>query len=96
MNKYLFNFFKFNIKLYKKFISPLLGNNCRFYPECSLFYLETLKYNGFIKGHILFLARFIRCNPFYKGGIDYPRKNVSISKCLLLLLKYENNEVNYK
>ena len=27
--------FIFPIKLYKKFISPLLGTNCRFIPSCS-------------------------------------------------------------
>ena len=77
--------------LYKKYISPLLGNNCRFYPECSMYYLKSLKYNGIIKGHLLFFARLIRCTPLYKGGIDYPRRHATIKECLLLILKYKNN-----
>lgn len=76
---------------YKKFISPLLGNNCRFFPECSTHYIESLKLNGIIKGHILFIARLIHCNCLYKGGIDYPRENVTIMECISLVFKYKNN-----
>ena len=38
------------IKGYKKFISPLLGNNCRFYPTCSEY--TILRCNPFCKGGI--------------------------------------------
>lgn len=92
----IFNVLKFLVSLYKKFISPLLGHNCRFHPVCSTYYLESLKYNGIIKGHILFLARLLHCNPFCLGGIDYPRKNVTIKECIFLIFKYKNNEGNSK
>ena len=38
------------IKLYKFFISPLLGQNCRFLPSCSEYFIECLKLHGLIKG----------------------------------------------
>ena len=33
-------FLIFLIKGYQKFISPLLGDNCRFYPTCSAYAIE--------------------------------------------------------
>lgn len=87
----IYRFTKLLVTIYKKFISPYLGNNCRFYPTCSIYYIESLKYNGIIKGHILFLARLIRCNPLYKGGIDYPRKHATIKECISLVFNYTNN-----
>ncbi|MBT4599331.1 MAG: membrane protein insertion efficiency factor YidD, partial [Methylococcales bacterium] len=38
------------IRFYKYFISPLLGNNCRFYPSCSSYALEALEQHGVIIG----------------------------------------------
>ena len=37
------------IKIYKFFISPLLGNSCRFAPTCSDYSIEALKTYGFLK-----------------------------------------------
>ena len=42
------DFFKLNlfiliIKFYKLFISPYLGNNCRYLPTCSEYFIECLK-----------------------------------------------------
>ena len=88
----IYCFIKLLVIFYKKYISPLLGNNCKFYPTCSIYYLESLKYNGIVKGHALFLARLLRCNPFCTGGIDYPRKHVTIKECFLLIFKYKNNQ----
>ena len=34
------------IKIYKFFISPLLGNSCRFAPTCSDYSIEALKNFG--------------------------------------------------
>ena len=31
------------IKIYQYFISPLLGNKCRFIPTCSEYFIEALK-----------------------------------------------------
>lgn len=58
------------VKGYKYFISPMLGNNCRYHPSCSEYAQEALERHGVIKGLGLALWRILRCNPFSKGGID--------------------------
>jgi len=58
------------IKLYKYFISPLLGSNCRFYPSCSSYSLEALQRHGVVIGSYLTLKRLLKCHPFHQGGID--------------------------
>ncbi|MDD2660065.1 MAG: membrane protein insertion efficiency factor YidD [Methylococcales bacterium] len=58
------------IKLYKYFISPLLGSNCRFYPSCSSYSLEALQRHGALIGAYLTLKRLLKCHPFHQGGID--------------------------
>ncbi|MBD9354744.1 MULTISPECIES: membrane protein insertion efficiency factor YidD [Methylomonas] len=58
------------IKLYKYFISPLLGPRCRFYPSCSSYGLEAIQIHGAFKGSYLTLRRLLKCHPFHEGGID--------------------------
>jgi hypothetical protein len=63
------------IRFYKYFISPLLGNNCRFYPSCSSYALKALEQHGVIIGLFLTIKRIVKCQPFHKGGIDHvPQK----------------------
>ncbi len=63
----------FLIRIYQKYISPLKkGNSCRFYPTCSEYAILALRKYGLIKGIFKTIWRLIRCNPFSKGGIDYP------------------------
>jgi putative membrane protein insertion efficiency factor len=61
---------KFFIKLYRKFISPLLPNACRFTPTCSEYAIEAIDKFGAIRGSILAVWRILRCNPFCRGGYD--------------------------
>ena len=57
------------IKFYKYFISPLLGNRCRYLPTCSEYYIECLRTYGLIKGSILGMKRIFSCHPFkFLGG----------------------------
>jgi len=58
------------VKFYQYFISPLLGNNCRFYPSCSSYSLEALQRHGAIHGSYLTFKRLLKCHPFHQGGID--------------------------
>ncbi|MDD2739053.1 MAG: membrane protein insertion efficiency factor YidD [Methylomonas lenta] len=58
------------IKVYKYFISPLLGPSCRFYPSCSSYGLEAIQLHGAAKGSYLTLRRLLKCHPFHEGGID--------------------------
>jgi putative membrane protein insertion efficiency factor len=63
------------IKFYKYFISPLLGDRCRFYPSCSSYSLEAIQLHGALKGSYLALRRVLKCHPFNEGGIDpVPKK----------------------
>jgi len=63
------------IKIYKKWISPNLGNHCRFYPTCSSYSLTAFQRFNFFKAFFLTLTRVLRCNQFFQGGIDHvPKK----------------------
>jgi putative membrane protein insertion efficiency factor len=57
---------------YRKVISPLYGEVCRYYPSCSLYALRAIQYQGALWGIGLGLIRIVRCNPFARGGIDDP------------------------
>ena len=52
------------IKFYQYFISPLLGNKCRYLPTCSEYYIESLKTHGLIKGSVMGIKRIFSCHPF--------------------------------
>ena len=58
------------IRLYQRWISPLLGQNCRFYPSCSQYAIEALEIHGVIRGLCYACWRIARCNPFSPGGFD--------------------------
>ena len=38
------------IRIYKIFISPFLGNNCRYLPSCSEYFIDSLNEHGVFKG----------------------------------------------
>jgi uncharacterized protein len=62
----------FFVKLYQHILSPHLGGHCRFYPSCSDYAIQSLTKDGTIKGIFKTTWRVARCNPFGKGGVDYP------------------------
>ena len=68
------------IKFYQYLISPLLGNNCRYFPSCSDYSIEALKTYGFFKGGYLSLKRILSCHPFKEGGIDPVKKEIKVKK----------------
>ena len=43
---------------------------CRFYPSCSDYFLESVKMHGLVSGLILSIKRLIRCHPLCNGGVD--------------------------
>jgi len=55
---------------YKKWISPLLGPRCRFYPSCSEYMYTAISKYGIMRGLFMGLYRILRCNPLCKGGYD--------------------------
>jgi hypothetical protein len=60
------------VKLYQIILSPYLGGNCRFYPSCSHYTITAIRKDGAVRGSLKSIRRIFRCNPFSKGGIDYP------------------------
>ena len=69
MKKFLIN----SINIYKKSVSPWIaskGINCKFEPTCSEYMKQAIEKYGAAKGTILGTKRFLRCNPFSKGGYD--------------------------
>ncbi|MBI4857722.1 MAG: membrane protein insertion efficiency factor YidD [Acetobacterium sp.] len=58
------------VRGYQKFISPLLGNNCRFSPTCSQYFIMAVDKYGVVKGSYLGGKRILRCHPFNPGGYD--------------------------
>ncbi len=55
---------------YRRVISPLYGQVCRYYPSCSRYALEAFQLRGFVVGVMLTVWRLVRCNPLTPGGID--------------------------
>lgn len=60
------------IRGYQRFISPLLGAHCRFYPSCSQYALMVFQEWGFFRGAWLTLRRLLKCGPWHEGGFDPP------------------------
>ena len=60
------------ILFYRKYISPLLPNSCRYYPTCSQYALWRFENENFWKALFFASLRVLKCNQFFKGGIDYP------------------------
>lgn len=58
------------IRLYQRFISPLLGPRCRFSPSCSTYAVEALSVHGLWRGTWLAVWRLLRCHPLSAGGYD--------------------------
>ena len=58
------------VKGYQFLISPLLGNNCRFYPSCSHYMIQAIERFGIFKGMYLGLKRLSKCHPWHEGGMD--------------------------
>ncbi len=58
------------IRCYQLFISPIIGQNCRYLPTCSEYTIECLKQFGLIKGIFLSIRRVSKCHPWGSHGYD--------------------------
>lgn len=67
------------LRLYKRFISPLLPPACRFAPTCSEYAQEAIAKHGALRGSILAAKRLAKCHPLHPGGFD-PVPNPSMKR----------------
>jgi uncharacterized protein len=59
------------IGAYQRWISPFLGNRCRFHPSCSVYAKTAIEVHGAARGSWLAFRRLLKCQPFHPGGFDY-------------------------
>jgi uncharacterized protein len=55
---------------YQRWVSPLLGPRCKYYPSCSEYAVQAIGRYGILRGSVLAAWRLLRCNPFSHGGYD--------------------------
>ncbi len=60
------------IRFYQRQISPRKRPCCRFYPSCSQYAVLAIEKYGVFRGSIKAILRILRCNPLFRGGIDFP------------------------
>ena len=58
------------IRVYQKYLSPLLGPSCRFHPTCSEYTFQAIETYGVFRGGILAIKRILKCNPWGGSGAD--------------------------
>ena len=85
------------IRIYQITISPLIRGNCRFYPTCSNYSIESFQRFSFIKGFFLTTRRLLKCHPFGNSGYDpvIIEDQISIKKISLRTLKKFRNQELY-
>ena len=69
------------IRFYQILISPYLGNNCRYLPTCSEYFIDSLNEYGVLKGCYKGIERILTCHPIkiLGGGHGYDpvkKKNI--------------------
>ncbi|WP_151895072.1 membrane protein insertion efficiency factor YidD [Patiriisocius marinistellae] len=77
MKKLLIAPFVFLIRVYQRFLSPLMPPMCRYTPSCSHYAVEALQVHGVLKGSWLAAKRIASCAPWGGHGHDPvpPKKN---------------------
>jgi len=58
------------LRLYKRWISPMLPSACRFHPTCSVYMMEAIQAHGLARGLWMGLRRIGKCHAFHERGFD--------------------------
>ncbi|HET6432068.1 membrane protein insertion efficiency factor YidD [Dyella sp.] len=74
-------FLLFLLRFYKRWLSPLLGQRCRFYPSCSDYARIAVARFGPLQGSVLTLWRLLRCQPLCHGGEDPVPAHFRLARC---------------
>jgi putative membrane protein insertion efficiency factor len=69
------------LHLYKRWLSPLLGPNCRFHPSCSEYARIAVIRFGPWRGSSLAVWRLLRCQPLCSGGEDPVPEHFHYPRC---------------
>lgn len=73
-----------SIDAYRFFLSPWIGQHCRFDPTCSRYAREAIIMHGPLHGSWLALRRLSRCHPWHHGGHDpvpAPANTAPVTSC---------------
>ena len=57
------------VKMYQRYISPLMPRSCRYSPTCSEYMIEAIEKKGVVSGIPTGIWRVLRCHPL--GGSGY-------------------------
>ena len=74
-------FLLFLLRLYKRWLSPLIGQHCRFYPTCSDYARGAIVRFGPWRGCLLTAWRLLRCQPLCSGGEDPVPERFHFVRC---------------
>jgi len=58
------------LHVYRRIVSPLYGDVCRYYPSCSAYTLQAIQIHGVAIGSYMGVRRILRCHPWAAGGVD--------------------------
>lgn len=62
----------FLVRCYQVTLSPIVGQQCRFQPTCSNYFIGAVRKYGPLSGAVRGAWRILRCNPFCRSGFDPP------------------------
>jgi putative membrane protein insertion efficiency factor len=67
-------------RAYKRLVSPLFGNRCRFHPTCADYALEAFETYGIARGAWLAARRLVRCHSLNPGGFDPVPRSTTVQQ----------------
>jgi len=59
-----------SVHVYRRLLSPVIGQQCRFTPTCSRYAEQAIELYGPGRGSWMAAKRILRCNPLCDGGHD--------------------------